>query len=86
MEVNVQLHAPLGLTSGKELQVHSEEEAGRSRGPNRIPDINPSNPELNPICSLLALLDHHFLHVSRIRVKQESFVPVRNRTVRWSGQ
>jgi hypothetical protein len=28
------------------------------------------NPELNPICHLLALLGvHHFLHVSRIRVK-----------------
>jgi len=28
------------------------------------------NAELNPICYLLALLgDHHFLHVSRIRVK-----------------
>ena len=28
------------------------------------------NPELNPICYLLALLRaHHFLHVSRIRVK-----------------
>ena len=33
-------------------------------------DINPLNPELNPICYLLALLEvHHFLHVSRIRVK-----------------
>ena len=32
--------------------------------------INPSNAELNPICYLLALLGaHHFLHVSRIRVK-----------------
>ena len=31
--------------------------------------INPSNAELNPICYLLALLAHHFLHVSRIRVK-----------------
>ena len=31
--------------------------------------INPSNPELNPICYLLALLSHHFLHVSRIMVK-----------------
>ena len=31
--------------------------------------INPLNPELNPICYLLALLPHHFLHVSRIRVK-----------------
>ena len=31
--------------------------------------INPLNAELNPICHLLALLAHHFLHVSRIRVK-----------------
>ena len=32
--------------------------------------INPLNPELNPICYLLALLGaHHFLHVSRIMVK-----------------
>jgi len=34
-----------------------------------IMPINPLNPELNPICYLLALLAHHFLHVSRIRVK-----------------
>jgi len=31
--------------------------------------IIPLNPELNPICYLLALLAHQFLHVSRIRVK-----------------
>ena len=31
--------------------------------------INPLSPELNPICYLLALLTHNFLHVSRIRVK-----------------
>jgi hypothetical protein len=32
--------------------------------------FNPLKPELNPICYLLALLEaHHFLHVSRIRVK-----------------
>ena len=31
--------------------------------------INPLNTELNPICYLLALLAHHFLHLSRIRVK-----------------
>jgi len=31
--------------------------------------INPLNPELNPICYLLALLAHHFLHVSRKRFK-----------------
>ena len=31
--------------------------------------FNPLNPELTPICHLLALLGaHHFLHVSRIRV------------------
>ena len=31
--------------------------------------INTLNAELNPICYLLALLAHHFIHVSRIRVK-----------------
>ena len=32
--------------------------------------INTLNAELNPICYLLALLGaHHFLYVSRIRVK-----------------
>ena len=31
--------------------------------------LNPLNPELNPICYLLALLAHSFLHISRIRVK-----------------
>ena len=36
--------------------------------------FNPLNPELNPICYLLALLGtHHFLHVSRIRVKLLTF-------------
>jgi len=36
--------------------------------------INPLNPELNPICYLLALLGaHDFLHVSRIRVKSLTF-------------
>src|SRR5215471_16447553 len=36
--------------------------------------INPLNPELNPICYLLALLGaHHLLHVSRIRVKLLTF-------------
>ena len=36
--------------------------------------FNPLNAELNPICYLLALLTHHFLHVSRIRVKGEQTV------------
>ena len=36
--------------------------------------LSPLNPELNPICYLLALLGaHHFLHVSRIRVKLLTF-------------
>jgi len=36
--------------------------------------INPLKPELNTICYLLALLGaHHFLHVSRIRVKLLTF-------------
>ena len=36
--------------------------------------INPLNPELNPICYLVALLGaHHFFHVSRIRVKLLTF-------------
>ena len=35
---------------------------------------NPLNPELNPICHLLALLGaHHILHVSRVRVKVSNF-------------
>ena len=36
--------------------------------------INPLKPKLNPICYLPALLGaHHFLHVSRIRVKLLTF-------------
>ena len=35
--------------------------------------VNPLKPELNPICYLLVLLAHHFLHVSRIRVKSLTF-------------
>ena len=31
--------------------------------------FNPLKRELNPVCYLLVLLAHHFLHVSRIRVK-----------------
>ena len=39
-----------------------------------VSPFNPLNPELNPICYLLALLGaHHFLHVNRIRVKSLTF-------------
>ena len=42
--------------------------------PCNLAHFNPLNPELNPICYLLALLGaHHFLHVSRIRVKLLTF-------------
>jgi len=46
----------------------------RSQSHSASERINPLNPELNPICYLLALLGaHHFLHVSRIRVKLLTF-------------
>jgi transposase len=32
-------------------------------------EVKHLSPELNPICYILALLVHHFLHVSRIGVK-----------------
>jgi len=35
--------------------------------------LNPLKPEFNPISYLLALIVHHFLHVSRIRVKLLTF-------------
>jgi len=41
---------------------------------NLMRHLNPLNPELNPVCYLLALLGaHHFLHVNRIRVKLLTF-------------
>jgi len=44
-------------------------ERGVDHPPPSNAEFNPLNAELNPICYLLALLTHHFLHVSRIRVK-----------------
>jgi len=51
--------------------MHTKLHAMISPPPKKNPySLNPLNPELNPICYLLALLGaHHFLHVSRIRVK-----------------
>ena len=37
--------------------------------PGFLTNFNPLNAELNPICYLLALLAHHFLHVSSIKVE-----------------
>ena len=46
--------------------------------------INPLNPELIPICYLLALLGaHKFLHVSRIRVNKASY-PYCSFLYRWA--
>jgi len=48
--------------------------------------INPLNPELNPICYLLALIGaHHFLHVSRIRVKVLTFRLLMSYIYIWSA-
>ena len=50
------------------------ERLSRPQGHSTAGRINPLNPELNPICYLLSLLGaHHFLHVSRIRVKLLTF-------------
>ena len=47
--------------------------------------FNPLNPELNPICYLLALLGaHHFLPVSRIRVKLLTFRLLMSYVYIWS--
>jgi len=53
------------------VRIYVLEVAGQTKLASRpLRDINPLNPELNPICYLLALLGaHHFIHVSRIRVK-----------------
>ena len=46
----------------------------KTTGSRKTKNINPLKPELNPICCLLALLGaHHFLHVSRLRVKLLTF-------------
>jgi len=46
-------------------------------------EINLLNPELNPICYLLALLAHHILHVGRIRVKSGNLLNKRFLPMLW---
>jgi len=47
--------------------------------------LNPLNPELNPMCCLLALLGaHHFLYVSRIRDKSLTFRRLMSYIYIWS--
>ena len=61
--VSVPFHILLSkMTSG-------EQRPSNPRNFNESALFNPLNPELTPICYLLALLAHHFLHVSRIMVK-----------------
>jgi len=56
--------------TGERTKPRNEELNDLYSSPNIFQVINPLNPELNPICYLLALLGaHHFLHVSRIRIK-----------------
>jgi len=52
-----------------DLLTENAQENIRNRPAQGVWRFNPLNPELNSICYLLALLAHHFLHVSRIRVK-----------------
>ena len=57
------------VRSLKHVHTFTELTRRQTDGTNRK-EFNPLKPELNPICYLLALLGaHHFLHVSRIRVK-----------------
>ena len=62
----------IGLWHGAQLNDGPKISARASSG--AMYRFNPLKPELNPICYLLALLGaHHFLHVSRIRVKLFTF-------------
>jgi len=47
--------------------------------------INALNAELNPICYLLALLAHHFLHVSSIMVKSLTLRLLKSYIYIWSA-
>jgi len=55
------------MTASSRLSAHPS--ACKEQLGSHSTDFNPLKPELNPIYYLLALLAHHFLHVSRIRVK-----------------
>ena len=82
MEVQISTiwRCEVSFTLRKELQhhrlggAHSWSEYGGIEMSAPQWEVNHLKPELNPICYLLALLGaHHFLHVSRIRVKLLTF-------------
>ena len=50
-------------------RLNVETKTKRTLHSSRRLSFNPLNAELNLICYFLALLAHHFLHVSRISVK-----------------
>ena len=63
----LRLHGTLGILC---VMIHGIVVCMCSATSNKSGYFNPLNSELNPICYLLALLGaHHFLHVTRIRVK-----------------
>ena len=62
-------NTPLHFTTLQHTSPHFIQNSSLHLSTLHFLSFNPLNPELNPICYLLALLAHHFLHVSRIRVK-----------------
>ena len=62
------------LKRERENEDNKQKNRKKKVGGTNIRPVNPLKPELNPICYLLALFGaHHFLHVSRIRVKLLTF-------------
>jgi len=79
---NSTYHVKIGTIMTDEFKV----ETGLKQGDGLAPNLfNPLKPELIPICYLLALLGaHHFLHVSRIKVKLLTFSLLMSYIYIWS--
>jgi len=65
LNLNIPYHISYHITSYRTIPYHTIS----YRISASLLSLNPLNTELNPICYLLALLAHHFLHVSRIMFK-----------------
>ena len=71
--ITAECSSPMNMSVKESKQYNWDTKCAQLRGITYV-WFNPLNPELNPICYLLALLGaHHFLHVSRIRVKLLTF-------------